>query len=83
MTTHDPDDGVLRMLSRLPAAAPDVARAERTRQRCHVAARRQERSAQRRREFRRVLEPVIVGGFSAIYLAVVAMDFLRWHGILR
>lgn len=83
MTTHDQDDGVLRMLSRLPAAAPDVARADRTRQRCHAATRRLERSAQRRREFMRVFEPVIVGGFSAIYLAAVAMDFLRWHGILR
>ena len=82
MTKHDQDDPLVRILSRLPAAAPDAARAARTRHRCHAAARRLERAAQRRRELRRALEPVVVGGFALIYLVAVAADLLRWHGIL-
>lgn len=82
MTVHEQDEPVIRLLSRLPMAAPDGTRAERTRTRCHAVARRHVRSAQRRRDVRRVLEPVIVGGFSLIYLTAVAIDVLRWHGVL-
>ena len=83
MTGRDDDDVMVRVLARLPLATPDAARAERTRQRCHAAARRLERAAHRRRELKRVLEPAIVGGFAAIYLAAVAADLLRWHGFLQ
>ena len=82
MNMPDQDDAVLRMLARLPMATPDLSRGERTRRRCHVAAQRRERATERRRGVRRVLEPVIVGGFSVIYLAAVAADLLHWHGIL-
>lgn len=82
MTVPDHDDAVLRMLSRLPMATPDAARADRTRRRCHDAADRRICAARRRRDLVRLVEPVIVGGFSLIYLAAVALDLLRWHGIL-
>lgn len=71
MNTDDRLDD-LDMLSRLPAMAPDASRAERVRVRCHVRlSQKVARAHTRRRLWRRVLTPALVGGFCLVYLALV------------
>jgi len=62
----------LDMLSRLPAMAPDASHAERVRARCHARlSQRVARAHMRRRLWRRVLAPALVGGFCLVYLVSV------------
>ncbi len=85
MSEHD-DERVMRVLARLPAVAPDAARAERTRARCHqLGARRAQalaRRAERRNVIRRAFEPAVVGAFSLTYVIVLVHQLLRWHGVI-
>ena len=80
------DDAVLRLLSRLPPATPDASRSERARARCHaVLTRRQRREARFRSRggpLRRLIEPVLVGGFCLCYVTAVVVDVLISKGIL-
>lgn len=83
MNLHRTDDEILRELRRLPVAAPDGARLERVRARCHAAMlERRERTARRRRRQHmavRVLELGFVGGLSAAYLLAVLFVVLQLH----
>ena len=64
----------------LRPAAPDAARADRVRARCHslLAARRAsvERARRRADLWKRVLAPALVGGFCIIYICAVIVDAL-------
>jgi len=86
MTSDDANGPMLRILARLPAAAPDALRSERVRARCHaVLARRQPREARSGNGVglaRRVIEPALVGGFCLCYVSAVILDALRSQGIL-
>jgi hypothetical protein len=83
MNLHRTDDENLRELRRLPMAAPNVARIERVRARCHAALlERRERTERRRRRQHmavRVVELTLVGGLSAGYLVAVLFVVLQLH----
>ena len=72
------------MLGQLPRVAPDAARAQRVRIRCHGQLTRPwhlpaiARSATAGRK----LESALVGGFCAVYFSGVALMALRAHGLL-
>ena len=78
MTFNERDDRLLRDLRRLSVLPLDESGVERIRGRCHRAiARRQlhvERSTRRAAFFRRVLEPVFVGGLCFIFLSSLFLD---------
>jgi hypothetical protein len=80
MNLNGTDDEILGELRRLRVAAPDVARMERVRARCHAAlVRRRERTERRRERQRtamRVLETALVGGLSAGYLTALLFVLL-------
>jgi hypothetical protein len=82
MNSHESDD-ILSALRGLPAAAPDAARVERARVRCHAAllARREriERRRNRGRMAARVAEPVLVGGLSVSYLVAILLVLIGLH----
>jgi hypothetical protein len=81
MTSVDRDDPILRQLSRLSTPAPEAARAERVIERCRETMTRRERRAKQRRGFaRRVVEPVVVGGFSLVYAVALIYSVLHWRG---
>lgn len=85
MNPHRTDDEILRELRRLRVAAPDVARIERVRARCHAAMLVRRERTERRRRHRRmalcVLEPALVGGLSAGYLLAILFVLLELHGL--
>ena len=67
-------------VSSLPRIAPNPGRADRVRARCHglLDARRASIHRARRRSllWKRVLAPVLVGGFCIIYICVLFVDAL-------
>jgi hypothetical protein len=81
MTIDERDDHLLRELRRLSVLSLDESRLERVRDRCHRAiARRQlheERSTRRAAFFRRVLEPVFVGGLCLVFLSSLFLNVFR------
>lgn len=83
MTSGNADDPLLRGLARLPAAAPDEARAARSRARCHAAFERarlrRERPARRSTAIR-IVEAAFVGGLCLLYLSTVILEAVRLHG---
>jgi len=62
------------VLADLRRSNPDAARSERIRARCHRKLKRP--------PFRRAVESGVVGGFCAVYLAVLALIALQTHGLL-
>lgn len=72
MTCDGFDRRIEARLARLPAMVPDPAQARRIRGRCRAAlAGRARRADARRRAWQHVVGPVLVGGFSAIYIALI------------
>jgi hypothetical protein len=72
------DEGRLdRWLAELPAVSPNEARAARAHARCLRAWNIRAQSGHRRRLIRRI-EAAVVGGFSLLYAASVAIEILRW-----
>jgi hypothetical protein len=86
MTTDDiRKDPVMRMLAALPAGEPDRRRADRIRARCHAAMGRLGWTGTLAGLFcgsfcRRTLEPALVVGISAVYLAEVVRRVLLLYG---
>jgi hypothetical protein len=77
------DDGRLdRWLAALPSVRPNEARASRARERCLRAWQTAVHSGRRRRLARRRIEAAVIGGFSLLYAASVAIEILHWRGIL-
>jgi hypothetical protein len=85
--SYDTDNTGCFELKRLPSLAPDPRRAERVRVRCRAQlgqSRKREARKERIRVLgRRVLAPVIVGGFCILYLAALVAATLRLHGLLH
>jgi hypothetical protein len=72
MTRDGFDRRIGAWLAELPALEPDTAQAHRIRERCRAAlAGRARRADARRRTWQHVVAPVLVGGFSAIYIALI------------
>jgi hypothetical protein len=73
--TNAPMDhcAVDNLLRDLPGANPDVARAARTRGRCH--------QAMTRRVSKRRLESALVGGFCAVYITIGAFIAVHFRGL--
>ena len=69
--------GMLQAVSSLPIAEPDARRSAETRERCAaLLAKKHEAAlsrAQRAATSRRLLMPVLVGGFCVLYLSLVAV----------
>ena len=84
MTMNEADDELLRRLGRLRVAEADATRLERVRMRCHAALQQQQQRTERRKRraafVARVLEPTLVGGFSAGYLLAILLVLLGMHG---
>ena len=76
MTSRTSDDDRLdRALGRLPSMAPDAARSERVRARCHSRlANRITRERKRRLLWKQVVAPALVGSFCVVYFALVLYD---------
>ena len=71
----DRDDRLDDVLGRLPSIAPDAARLERVRARCHTRlASRVARERRRRLVWKQVVAPALVGGFCVVYFALVLYD---------
>jgi hypothetical protein len=85
MTTDDTDtDVAIGALSVLTTHAPDSARAARVRARCHAVLQKRERRplvalATPHADWRRALEPAIVGSLCAVYLFEVLSRALRLY----
>ncbi len=77
MNVND-DDRVDRSLAALPAVSPNEARAARAHARSVRAWLIRARSEHRRRLIRARLEAAVVGGFSLLYAASIAIEILRW-----
>ena len=76
MTSRTSDDDRLdRVLSQLPSMAPDAARSERVRARCHSQlASRITRERRRRLIWKQVVGPALVGGFCVVYFALMLVS---------
>ena len=90
MRSTDFDAATSSRLEGLTRVAPDAARAERTRLRCHARLlrqqRRRHRAASSARFARSVLTAVAVGGFCAfcvLYIGSLVETTLRFNDILR
>jgi hypothetical protein len=69
------DDRLDHALGKLPSMAPDAARLERVRARCHARlATRVTRERRRRLVWKQVVGPALVGGFCVVYFALVLYD---------
>jgi hypothetical protein len=77
MTPFDPNDPLLRLLGRLPPAAPDSARADRTRTRCAALLARRQHSTLRPRSRAHLFESIVVGGFCVVYFGAVILAAAR------
>jgi hypothetical protein len=78
----DDQKGISGLLSSLPAAAPDAARAARVRARCRTVLARQRRteaavSTARQTLARRAVETAFVGGFCVIYFSAIVVRALQ------
>lgn len=85
MTSRTSDDDRLdrldRALGRLPSMAPDAARIERVRVRCHARlASRVARDRTRRLVWKQFVAPALVGGFCVVYFALVLYDAFGARG---
>lgn len=83
--TDETHDDLLRSLSLLPPLVPDAAHAHRVRTRCLVRlARRRgsEHAAPHQGLGQRILAPVIVLGFCAVYLASLVRTALHLRNML-
>jgi hypothetical protein len=78
-----PDDRLDGVLGRLPSMAPDAARSDRVRARCHARlAGRVVRERRRRLVWKQVVAPALVGSFCVVYFALVLYDaFGRSPGV--
>lgn len=87
MTSNDTCDASLEKLERLQSLAPDPRRAERVRARCRTqlarSRRRTARTAVMTGFARRVLAPVVVGGFCVLYVAALLTTTLRLYGVFH
>jgi hypothetical protein len=76
---------VEELLSGLPRATPDAARATHVRERCHRKLPRRRLRASRygsQAPLIPALESAVVGGFCAVYLSLLALIALHTHGLL-
>ena len=87
MTSYDIHDASLERLERLQSLAPDSKRTERVRVRCRIQLGRNRQrtphSAVITGFARRVLAPVVVGGFCVLYFAALMTTTLRLHGVFH
>ncbi len=75
MTSRTSADRLDRVLGDLPSMAPDAARADRVRTRCHARlASRVNRERRRRLVWKQVVAPALVGSFCVLYFALVIYD---------
>ena len=76
MTSRFSDDDRLDcVLGQLPSMAPDAARRERVRARCHSRlASRITHERRRRLIWKQVVAPALVGSFCVVYFALVLYD---------
>ena len=83
MTDHTNDD-LLRKLALLPPLMPDAAHADRVRTRCRVRLARGRRSehAAPHQGLGRILAPIIVLGFCAVYFASLVRTVLHLSDML-
>ena len=80
MTREYQADLILRAVSQVAHIEQDQSRADRTRARCREL---QARLAARRDEpTHRRFEPLLVAGFSLVYLTALFGNLLRWKGML-
>ena len=78
MTMEHQDDLILRAVSKVARIEQDEARAERTRARCRRELQARMRAARRHQPTRRRLEPLLIAGFSLVYLTALLGNLLRW-----
>ncbi len=87
MTSYDIHDASLERLERLQCLAPDPRRAERVRVRCRTQLgrnpQRPAHTAVRTGYARRVLAPVVVGGFCVLYFVALVTTALRLQGVFH
>jgi hypothetical protein len=73
--SENSDDGLDGVLSGLPSMAPDPARTERVRARCHARlAGRLARDRRRRLVWKQVVAPALVGSFCVVYFALMLFN---------
>lgn len=79
MKTAPSTDPLLQSLARLPAAAADLARDARVRDRCHAALDERHRRLSHGVRYLvwRPLETVLVGAFGLVYLVAILYDVAR------
>jgi hypothetical protein len=87
MTSYDPHDATDDSVKRLIRLTPDSERAERVRVRCRRQLERSRRRAARTAEIDgftwRVLAPLVVGGFCALYVVALVATTLRFRDLLQ
>ena len=87
MTLCGSDDAQVRSLERLVLLTPDPGRTERVRARCRAQLVRRRRRTARSSVMadfaRRVLAPVVVGGFCVLYVAALVAATLRLQGVFH
>ncbi len=87
MTSYDADETWDRRMDALRRLAPESARAERVRARCHRQLERRERrhvpAGAMTGRARRALAPMVVGGLCLVYLIAFVVTTLRVEGVLR
>jgi len=87
MTSCDTHDASLEGLKQLQFLAPELGRADRVRMRCRTQLGRSRKGPARADVMtgsaRRVLAPVVVGGFCVIYIAALVTTALRLHGVFH
>ena len=87
MTSYDSHDANLEALKRLQFLTPDSGRVDRLRIRCRTQLGRG-RVRPKRTDVstgfaRRVLVPVVAGGFCVLYIAALVTTTLRLHGVFH
>ena len=82
MTTDERADPILRRLAGLPSATPDPVRAQRVRARCAATLTRRAASVRPTTRRDSLVECLVVGGFSFVYLIALIADLARVYGLL-
>lgn len=87
MTSYDTHDPIFEELKRLQSLVPDHGWADRVRTQCRTQLGRSQKRPARTDVIagfvRRVLAPVVVGGFCVLYIAALVTTTLRRHGIFH
>ena len=87
MMSYDPHEACVEGLKRLQFLAPDPGHANRVRVRCRTQLGRNQRHVEymdvMSRFARRVLAPVVVVSFCALYIAALVTTTLRLHGFFH